>query len=533
MIKRMTRIIAIVLSLSLIMYLLPAVTFAVLTPNIKESETEIVQKTVHPKNVIENALEASDRSVDPAEASEDEAAEAQWFAYAPMDGVVEVGDELQEQVKEETIVSSDIEPAEENEVISETEVSAVTEETEAITKIVETEETEAIREIETEIETETETEIETEPAEVIEELQETAEEIDIVEEALQNGAAAETETIDETETQAEAATEEAETEQPTAAPVPVGISASYIGSKYAGETITAGDLVVAVTLSDGSVITNPEGFNASPLNLAAENNIIVSYKDVACTIRFAAPERPVLKITAAPAPVTAQRTTKLSVGNEIKIEYTGPTIVGSPIDPNMLLCYVEAGVDRYYAGTYTMTAKSDVFLPGNNPLTVTLNGQVYTLNVIAQAANPYGICSEGFDREDAVEVFRLQNEMRIAAGRKPLLWSEELYLIASARATWAVHENGIISHNGKMTTGENCFSGPIYGSPLSAAYKIDAYSNSKSHKNTILKAKYEYGAVSTYYGVSYSVFETSGWDSRLADAINTIRDTKGAYIPCE
>lgn len=501
MIKRMTRIMAIVLSLSLIMYLLPAVTFAVLTPNIKESETEIVQKTVQPKNVIEKALEASDRSVDPAEASEDEAAEAQWFAYAPMDGVVEVGDELQEQVKEETIVSSDIEPAEENEVISETEVSAVTEETEAITKI--------------------------------EELQETAEEIDIVEEALQNGAAAETETIDETETQAEAATEEAETEQPTAAPVPVGISASYIGSKYAGETITAGDLVVAVTLSDGSVITNPEGFNASPLNLTAENNIIVSYKDVACTIRFAAPERPVLKITAAPAPVTAQRTTKLSVGNEIKIEYTGPTIVGSPIDPNMLLCYVEAGVDRYYAGAYTMTAKSDVFLPGNNPLTVTLNGQVYTLNVIAQAVNPYGICSEGFDREDAVEVFRLQNEMRIAAGRKPLLWSEELYLIASARATWAVHENGIISHNGKMTTGENCFSGPIYGSPLSAAYKIDAYSNSKSHKNTILKAKYEYGAVSTYYGVSYSVFETSGWDSRLADAINTIRDTKGAYIPCE
>jgi len=501
MIKRMTRIMAIVLSLSLIMYLLPAVTFAVLTPNIKESETEIVQKTVQPKNVIEKALEASDRSEDPAEASEDEAAEAQWFAYAPMDGVVEVGDELQEQVKEETIVSSDIEPAEENEVISETEVSAVTEETEAITKI--------------------------------EELQETAEEIDIVEEALQNGAAAETETIDETETQAEAATEEAETEQPTAAPVPVGISASYIGSKYAGETITAGDLVVAVTLSDGSVITNPEGFNASPLNLTAENNIIVSYKDVACTIRFAAPERPVLKITAAPAPVTAQRTTKLSVGNEIKIEYTGPTIVGSPIDPNMLLCYVEAGVDRYYAGAYTMTAKSDVFLPGNNPLTVTLNGQVYTLNVIAQAVNPYGICSEGFDREDAVEVFRLQNEMRIAAGRKPLLWSEELYLIASARATWAVHENGIISHNGKMTTGENCFSGPIYGSPLSAAYKIDAYSNSKSHKNTILKAKYEYGAVSTYYGVSYSVFETSGWDSRLADAINTIRDTKGAYIPCE
>ena len=112
-------------------------------------------------------------------------------------------------------------------------------------------------------------------------------------------------------------------------------------------------------------------------------------------------------------------------------------------------------------------------------------------------------------------------------------WSEELYLIASARATWAVNENGAISHNGKMTTGENCFSGPFYGTPLSAEYKIDAYSRSKSHKNTILKAKYEYGAVSTYYGVSYSVFETSGWYSRLTDAINLIRDTKGAFIPCE
>ncbi|MBO7514642.1 MAG: hypothetical protein J6T47_03340 [Lachnospiraceae bacterium] len=531
MIKRLTRIIAIILSLSLIMYLVPSVAFAVLTPNIKESETEFVQRAVEPKNVNEDALEASVETEDPAEFADApavETAEVQWFADAPMDGVIEIEDDIQVQAEEETIVSSDIEPAEEIEVIPETEVSAVTEETEAIPAIDETDETDETEAIEV-----IEEVSEAEAIEVIEELQKTAEEFDIVEEALQNDAAAETETIDETETQAEAAAEEPETEPTAAEPVPVGISASYIGSKYAGETITAGDLVVAVTLSDGSVITNPEGFNASPLNLTAQNNIIVSYKDVACKITFAAPERPVLKITAAPAPITAQRTTKLSVSDQIKIEYTGPTLVGSPIDPNMLLCYEEAGIDRYYAGTYSMTAKSDVFLPGNNPLTVNLNGQVYTLNVIAQEANPYGICSEGFDREDAVEVFRLQNEMRIAAGRKPLLWSEELYLIASARATWAVHENGIISHNGKMTTGENCFSGPIYGSPLSAAYKIDAYSNSKSHKNTILKAKYEYGAVSTYYGVSYSVFETSGWDSRLADAINTIRDTKGAYIPCE
>lgn len=513
MIKRLTRITAILLSLSLIICLMPSVALMVLKPNYDDPGTEIAQKAAAPLNVNKDALEAM-ANADSDEigiGSFDELAAHEWFFEAPMDGVLAIDDDIQDQAEEETIVSSDIEPAEETEAISETEATAVAEETEEVTEIAEIIETEAI--------------------EVIEELTETAEEIDIVEEALQNDAAAETETIDETETEVEAAVEDPGTV--VEVPYPIGISASYIGSKYAGETMTASDLVVAVTLSDGSVITNPVGFIASPLNLAAENNVTVSYGDVACVITFAAPERPVLKITAAPAPIVAQRTTKLSVSNEIKIEYTGPTTVGTPIDPQLLICYVEAGIDRYYAGTYTMTAKSDVFLPGNNPLTVTLNGQVYTLNVIAQQANPYGICSEGFDREDAVEVFRLQNEMRIAAGRKPLLWSEELYLIASSRATWAVQENGAISHNGKLTTGENCFSGPFYGCPYSAAYKINAYTNSKSHKKTILKADYEYGAVSTYYGVSYSVFETSGWDSRMADAINFIRDTKGAYIPCE
>ena len=500
MMKRLSCITAILMSLCLIVYLVPSVAFAVLTPNYSEPGTNhMVLRVPLPDEDDNMALEAM------AEAN------LERFVEDPMDDMIPVLEDVFYQAEEEKIVSSDIEPAEETEVISETEVTAVTEETEDVVEIEEIDETEAIEETE--------------------ELTETAEEIDIVEEALQSDAAAETETIDETETEVEAAVEDPGTV--VEVPYPIGISASYIGSKYAGETMTAGDLVVAVTLSDGSVITNPEGINASPLNLAAENNVIISYADVACVITFSAPERPVLKITAAPAPIVAQRTTKLSVSDEIKIEYTGPTTVGTPIDPGMLICYVEAGIDRYYAGTYTMTAQSDVFLPGNNPLTVNLNGQVYTLNVIAQQANPYGICSEGFDREDAVEVFRLQNEMRIAAGRKPLLWSEELYLIASSRATWAVQENGAISHNGKMTTGENCFSGPFYGCPYSAAYKINAYSNSKSHKKTILKADYEYGAVSTYYGVSYSVFETSGWDSRLADAINIIRDTKGAYIPCE
>ena len=518
MLKKLTRITAIVMSLCMVVYLMPYVFFSVLSPSYNDpgNEDELFAQVW--SKIEKETLEALAEIY--AEAEEEFQNEIEdnlyeWFVESPMDGVLSITDIIPETWQEEIATSSDLEPAEETEASSETEVTAVAEETEAI------EEIDTVEMIET--------------IETIDELAETAEEIEITEEDLQTDAAAEAETIDETETEA-AAVVEAEITEPEpeiVMPAPIGISATYIGSKYVGETITASDLVVAVTMSDGSVITNPEGFIAAPLLLTAQNDVTVSYLDVACSIRVEAPERPVLKITDAPAMQVAARSTKLPVSNEIMIEYTGPTTVGTPIDPNMLICYVEAGIDRYYAGTYSMTAQSDVFLPGINPLTVTLNGNVYTLNVIGQEANPYGICSDGFDREDAVKVFRLQNEMRIAAGRKPLLWSEELYLIASARATWAVNENGAISHSGKMTTGENCFSGPFYGTPLSAEYKIDAYSRSKSHKNTILKANYEYGAVSTYYGVSYSVFETSGWDSRLADAINIIRDTKGTYIPCE
>ena len=518
MLKKLTRITAIVMSLCMVVYLMPYVVFSVLSPSYNDPGTDNETFAAAWSDRNEEALEAmaeAKADVDEGFQSVEEYNLNEWFKEAPMDGVLPIADIIPETWQEELATSSDLEPAEETEASLETEVTAVAEETEAIEEIDTVKKSETIEEIE--------------------ELTETAEEIEIPEEDLQTDAVAEAETIDETETEV-AAVVEAEITEPEpeiVIPAPIGISATYIGSKYVGETMTASDLVVAVTMSDGSVITNPEGFIATPLLLTAQNDVTVSYMDVACSIRFEAPERPVLKITDAPAMQVAARSTKLPVSNEIMIEYTGPTTVGTPIDPNMLICYVEAGIDRYYAGTYSMTAQSDVFLPGINPLTVTLNGNVYTLNVIGQEANPYGICSDGFDREDAVKVFRLQNEMRIAAGRKPLLWSEELYLIASARATWAVNENGAISHNGKITTGENCFAGPFYGTPLSAEYKIDAYSRSNSHKNTILKAKYEYGAVSTYYGVSYSVFETSGWDSRLADAINIIRDTKGAYIPCE
>ena len=518
MLKKLTRITAIIMSLCMVVYVMPYVVFSVLSPSYGDPGSDSEQFVAAWSDKEKEALEANDEAKADADEGIENAKEYdvnEWFIEAPMDGVLPIADIIPETWKEEIATSSDLEPAEETEASSETEVTAVAEETEAI------EETDTVEMTET--------------IDVIEELTETAEEIDIPEEDLQTDAEAETETIDETETEV-AAVVEAEITEPEpeiVMPAPIGISATYIGSKYVGETITASDLVVAVTMSDGSVMTNPEGFIATPLLLTAQNEMTVSYMDVACSLRFEAPERPVLKITDAPAVQVAARSTKLPVSADIMIEYTGPTTVGTPIDPEMLICYVEAGIDRYYAGTYNMTAQSDVFLPGINPLTVTLNGDVYTLNVIGQEANPYGICSDGFDREDAVKVFRYQNEMRIAAGRKPLLWSEDLYLIASARATWAVNENGAISHNGKMTTGENCFSGPFYGTPLSAEYKIDAYSRSKSHKNTILKAKYEYGAVSTYYGVSYSVFETSGWYSRLTDAINLIRDTKGAFIPCE
>ena len=325
MLKKLTRITAIVMSLCMVVYLMPYVFFSVLSPSYNDpgNEDELFAQVWSEieKETLEALAEIN------AEAEEEFQNEIEdnlyeWFVEAPMDGVLSITDIIPETWQEEIATSSDLEPAEETEASSETEVTAVAEETEAI------EEIDTVEMIET--------------IETIDELAETAEEIEITEEDLQTDAAAEAETIDETETEA-AAVVEAEITEPEpeiVMPAPIGISATYIGSKYVGETITASDLVVAVTMSDGSVITNPEGFIAAPLLLTAQNDVTVSYLDVACSIRFEAPERPVLKITDAPAMQVAARSTKLPVSNEIMIEYTGPTTVGTPIDPNMLIIVV-------------------------------------------------------------------------------------------------------------------------------------------------------------------------------------------------
>lgn len=85
--------------------------------------------------------------------------------------------------------------------------------------------------------------------------------------------------------------------EPETTPAPVtavSITGKVNGTHYIGDTLSAGDFVITVTMSDGSILTNPAGFAVSPLTLsAATNTLTCAYGGVSGTFTVNATERPV------------------------------------------------------------------------------------------------------------------------------------------------------------------------------------------------------------------------------------------------
>lgn len=101
---------------------------------------------------------------------------------------------------------------------------------------------------------------------------------------------------------------EAETTQ---APVTViSVTGKANGTHYIGDTLSAVDFEIIVSMSDGTTLTNPAGFEVSPLTLsAASNTLTCSYGGVSSTFTVAAAERPAeapTQVPTTPEPATEE-----------------------------------------------------------------------------------------------------------------------------------------------------------------------------------------------------------------------------------
>ena len=76
------------------------------------------------------------------------------------------------------------------------------------------------------------------------------------------------------------------------------IDVEILGTHYAGDTLSENDIVVSVTMSDGSVWTNPEGIKVSDLHLSGTSNTIrVTYRGVTESVKLIVGENPDSKET--------------------------------------------------------------------------------------------------------------------------------------------------------------------------------------------------------------------------------------------
>ena len=94
------------------------------------------------------------------------------------------------------------------------------------------------------------------------------------------------------------------------------VEASVKGTHYVGDTLTSTDFTVKVTMSDGSVKTNPSGFTVSPLKLSAKTNTLtVSYGGVSSTFTVNATEK-------ATQPAQTQTVSGLTIGDNYEYDKT-------------------------------------------------------------------------------------------------------------------------------------------------------------------------------------------------------------------
>ncbi len=122
--------------------------------------------------------------------------------------------------------------------------------------------------------------------------------------------------------------------EPETTPAPVtavSITGKVNGTHYIGDTLSAGDFVITVTMSDGSTLTNPAGFAVSPLTLsAATNTLTCAYGGVSGTFTVNATEKPV------------QPTQPSNPGNNYAVTLNGMEIVQNGLQ-YMGLPYVLGG----------------------------------------------------------------------------------------------------------------------------------------------------------------------------------------------
>lgn len=133
-----------------------------------------------------------------------------------------------------------------------------------------------------------------------------------------------------------AATKPAENKPAT----PKSITVKVSGTHYVGDTLSGSDFTVTVTMSDGSTLTNPAGWSASPLKLSAESNkITVSYSGISSDITVKASKKAAAKPTenkpAAPAKTYSSDYEKhfIENGGKYKTNSDGTvTIISGGID---------------------------------------------------------------------------------------------------------------------------------------------------------------------------------------------------------
>ncbi len=305
--------------------------------------------------------------------------------------------------------------------------------------------------------------------------------------------------IEETAEQEETSQSPAPTKYPTPVPTKVpetteeedrvkSITASVSGSHYIGDTLTGADFTVTVTMSDGTTLTNPAGWSASPLALTGETNkVTVSYQGVSTTVTVKAAKRPAAMPapteaptpTSAPTPDPTQTPTatktygldEVPEGLEIRENPYGSTCLLS-LTPT----FTNAGVDvHHYNGEYVSPEDYEymVTYQGNNGIIVyrlkdDAKKNVTGLeNVIAPqddyritlyykgltfetyVSESKGYRPDTYDEEAAQLEFNIFNQERNSLGLNSLIWNDTLAELAKIRAKELQDD---FSHKG-------CFSG--------------------------------------------------------------------------
>ncbi|MBO7514398.1 MAG: hypothetical protein J6T47_02065, partial [Lachnospiraceae bacterium] len=103
----------------------------------------------------------------------------------------------------------------------------------------------------------------------------------------------ESETVPATDPEPETTQEETTEAATQAAVVPAELKATVRKAYYVGDTLAARDFIIEVVMSDGTVLTNPQGWTAAPLVLSnVTNDVTVAYDTLSIVLNIPAQERP-------------------------------------------------------------------------------------------------------------------------------------------------------------------------------------------------------------------------------------------------